>query len=295
MLDYEIMEQTTLNTKGQSIYTGDEKNEIARINRQNEYLNRIVAPYLDKIFSYFANPLILDIGCADGNNILLRLKNRNYHALLGIDKNHTKIETANNLFGSYKNSFVCCDINTEALNNILSEYLKQKGKAGFDIIHISSVLLHIENPIILLCNLHMFLSKNGHIFIQDEDDGVNMVYPYDERFEDCFYVWNHSIEAGDRFMGRKIPFYLSKSGYSDINILSSNITSLDFNGETKDCLWDLYFNSDLWVANDPSFYDNYEAYERFLSYKKNYIELRESYVNNNYFIMLGFFFISAKK
>lgn len=284
-----------VNVKGESVYTGDEKKEIARIYRQNEYLNRIVAPYLDEIFEYCVDPLVLDIGCADGSNILFRLKNRNYNALLGIDKNQIKIKMANDLFSSEKNTFVCCDINSDDLRTILSGYLKKKKRIGFDLIHISSVLLHIENPILLLQNLHAFLSEKGHIFIQDEDDGVNMVYPYDESFENCFYVWNHSIESGDRFMGRKIPFFLSKSNYSDIKILSSNITSLDFNGEMKDCLWDLYFNSDLWVANSPSFYDTPDAYERFLNYKKKHSELKKAYMNGNYFIMLGFFFIIAQK
>lgn len=283
------------NIKGQSIYTGNEESEVDRINRQNDYLNKYVITYLNDIFSNYDNPMVLDVGCSDGGNILLRLKGRSYFSLLGIDKNQVKIEKANKLYKSSKNSFICCDINSENFHHTIVDYLRKRRKLGFDIIHISSVLLHIENPGHVLNLLHNYLSENGQIFIQDEDDGLNKVFPYEDSFEDCFYVWDHSLESGDRKMGRKIPYLLEKCGYSDIKVLSSNITSLDFNGSMKDYFWDLYFNCELWVANDVSFYDTPDAYERFLKYKSKYLQLRDSYNNGKYFVMLGVLFITAKK
>ncbi len=294
----EILGQSIItyeNVKGQSLYTGDESCEINRINSQNEFLNKIVSPYLDLVFSFYENPNILDIGCSDGRNIILRLKNRNYHSLLGLDKNQNKIQTANELYKSDKNSFLCYDINSKDLRKYLFTYIKKKDIPGFDIIHISSVLLHIKNPSSLLNILHDFLSEQGRIFIQDEDDGLNKIYPWDSRFEDCFYVWEHSIESGDRYMGRKIPFYLHENGYSDIKILSSNITSLDFDDSMRNCFWDLYFNSNLWVANNESFYDTPDAYNRFITYSRNHDQLKKTYMDGGFFIMLGVLFITAKK
>ena len=279
----------------QSIYTGDENSEIARISRQNEYLNKVVAPYLNDVFSHFDNPDILDVGCADGSNILLRLAGRKYHSLLGIDRNSKKIEYACNKYQTDNICFECCDISSADLHKILSEYLGKKQILGFDIIHISSVLLHLKNPGKLLEELKEYLSENGRIFIQDEDDGINLVYPNEECFDDCFYVWNHSIEAGDRHMARKIPNLLAENGYSEIKIYSSTLCSADFNGEMKDRLWDMYFNSDLWVADNLSFYDNIEGYERFKKYKERHKDLKEKYLKGRYFIMLGVFFFSAKK
>ncbi len=284
-----------LTSKGQSTYTGDEKSEITRINRQNQYLNRIASKYLDDIFCHYENPVVLDIGCADGENILTRLEGRKYHSLLGIDKNKKKVETANILHKGKNNMFLCCDISTNELHKTLSGYLSKIDKNGFDIIHISSVLLHIENPDIFLRDIRQYLCDNGCVFIQDEDDGMNHVFPYEESFEDCFYIWEHSIESGDRHMGRKIPYYLLSNNYSSINILSTSITSTDFNGEMKDCLWDLYFNCEFWVANDASFYNKADAYERLLKYKKKYPQLKDAYMNGHFFIMLGILFIVAKK
>ncbi len=278
----------------ESSYTGDERSEVFRITRQNEYLNIIVKKYLDDIFTNYESPSILDVGCSDGTNILLRLQGRKYHSLLGIDKNQKKIAIANKLHKTEKDSFMFCDINTGQLSSILKDYLNNKKLTGFDIIHISSVLLHVEKPGTILRTLKKYLSTNGCVFIQDEDDGANFVYPFDKSFEDCFYIWDHSIESGDRHMGRKIPYILNKEGYSEIKILSTSISSTDFNGGMKDCLWDIYFNSDLWVADDESFYDNSDAYKRFLAYKARHSELREKFMDGNYFIMLGVFFITAK-
>ena len=63
----------------------------------------------------------------------------------------------------------------------------------------------------------------------------------------------------------------------------------------KDRLWDMYFNSELWVANNPSYFDSNEAYERYLNYSKKQPKLREEYMKGNYFVILGVIFISAKK
>lgn len=286
---------TSMLMKGQSIYTGDEYREITRISQQNKILNRIASGYLDDLFSFYENPTVLDIGCADGTNILERLKGRQYHSLIGIDRNEKKIETAQKRIKAKNTTFLCCDICTNNLDRTLSDYLSHIGKDGFDIIHISSVLLHIDHPDFFLKRIRTYLSEQGRLFIQDEDDGLNSVYPYEESFDDCFYVWEHSIEAGDRFMGGKIPFFLENGGYSDIKVLSTSATSVDFNGEMKDCLWDMYFNSDLWVANDVSFYDKTDAYDRFLSYQEKHSALREAYMNKRYFVMLGIFFIVASK
>lgn len=92
-----------------SIYTGDEDVEVNRLNLQNEYLNKIVEPYLNNIFAQYQNPSILDIGCSDGNNSRERLLKREYKCFLGIDKNEKKIQAANNLDTSEKDDFLLCD------------------------------------------------------------------------------------------------------------------------------------------------------------------------------------------
>ena len=285
-----------LNSTGpQSIYTGDEESEIYRINLQNEYLNKVCKKYLDEIFAEYADASVLDVGCADGSNILRRLANRKYDSLLGIDRNSRKIMEACAKYGDGQHVFQVCDIRNEELEKVLITHLEKIGRTGFDVIHISSVLLHIEDVQLLLNKLYNYLSDKGTIFIQDEDDGANMVYPYEQSFEDCYYMYKHSNEAGDRAMGRKIPFYLEQAGFHEVKILQTSINSMEFGGKMKDRLWDLYFNSDLWVANSAEYYDDIRAYELLQNYMKRQPQLRADYMAGKYFVMLGIFFISAKK
>lgn len=277
------------------MYTGNEDSEIVRIGRQNEYLNRVAAPYLEEVFAACVRPAVLDVGCADGKGIVQRLGGRDYVFLLGIDKNPQKIDTANDLFADEKNIFLCLDVETDAIVEELRQVLARRNKTGFDVIHIASALLHMKDVQRVLERLYGLLVPGGWLFIQDEDDGFNMVYPHNDSFDDCFYVWDHSLESGDRAMGRKIPYMLSKSGYEDIRVLSTTVNSTDFNGEMKETLWDLYFNSDLWAADNPSFYDNEEAYRRYLAYKERHAALRDAYRRGEFFAMVGFLYITARK
>ncbi len=278
-----------------SIYTGDEQIEIKRIKLQNEYLNRIASPYLDTIFSQYNNPTVLDIGCADGENTILRLQSRKYDSLLGIDKNKDKINSANFKFSSDRDKFLVCDIESNELDAVLTKYLKEHKTDGFDIVHIAAVLMHTSNPGEIIKKLYKYISPKGTIFIQDEDDGLNISYPNNKLLESCRLIWKHSKESGDRSMGRKIPKFLTDSGFTDIHLLSSSISSLDFDGETKEELWDIYYNSDLWVTDSPYYFDSIEAYNACMKYKENHAKLKEEYLNGGFFITLGILFFSARK
>ena len=281
--------------ESQSVYTGNEDSEIVRIGRQNEYLNRVAAPYLDEVFAACVHPAVLDVGCADGKSIVERLGGRDYAFLLGIDKNPQKIAAANERLADERKTFLCLDVETDAVVEELRQVLANRNRTGFDVIHVASALLHMQDVQQVLDRLYGLLVPGGWLFIQDEDDGFNMVYPHDDSFDDCFYAWDHSLESGDRAMGRKIPYMLQKSGYEDIRVLSTTINSTDFNGEMKETLWDLYFNSDLWAADDPSFYDNEEAYRRFLAYRERHAALREAYRRGEFFAMIGFLYMTARK
>lgn len=279
-----------------SIYSGDELIEIDRLNRQNEYLNRVVTPYLDALFSQYNNPLVLDIGCANGQNIKLRLQNRDYNSLLGIDKNDKKIAEANNIYKSEHDEFQVCDIESSQLEHILSNYLKRKKHKGFDIVHIAAVLMHMGNPEKFLKKIYKYVSIGGSIFIQDEDDGFNVIYPHNLFIEGyASSIWKHSKESGDREMGRKIPKLLTDANFTNIKLLTTNISSLDFDGEMKEHLWDMYYNSDLWVVDDSSYFDNKDAYNAYLKYKRKHAELKQRYMNGEFFISIGFVLLSAKK
>ena len=279
----------------QSIYSTEKEVEKIRLKAQNRFFYAYAKQYLDNVFAKYPNPAVLDIGCNNGDNIMMRLDGRNYSFLLGVDRDSKSIEEANNVYGSDKTVFITCDVTSpDFFRDIFSQMQKLK-IIGFDIIHISSVLLHLGEIDDLLKNLYMLLNFGGTVFIQDEDDGVNLAYPRSQYFDDCFYVWEHSKESGDRKMARKLPLMLQNAGFENVDILSTTVSSVDFDGQYKRELWDLYFNPELWSTDDASYFDNYEAFNKLNIIMEKHKEIEEDYFNGKYFIMLGVFFITAVK
>ncbi len=294
-----IFEQANLeiqnNASIHSIYSVENDVEKKRLESQNRLYNEYAKIYLDEIFSEYENPNILDVGCDNGSNILLRLMGRNYKTLLGVDKNQIRINEANVHNSNEKNTFIACDVTSNDFFMLLFSYMQKNGIIGFDIIHISSVLLHLEKPLDLLKTLHTVLNNGGSIFIQDEDDGLNIVDPISTFFENCFYVWSHSFESGDRKFARKLPLLLKSSGFSNIKLKHTTISSIDFDGKYKEELWDLYFNPELWASDSAKYFDNYEAFSLLDRIKEKHSEIKESYMKGKIFLALGVFIITAKK
>ena len=155
--------------------------------------------------------------------------------------------------------------------------------------------MHMGKPDIFIKKIYNYLSVGGTIFIQDEDDGFNISYPRNKLIEDCKIIYEDSIESGDRNMGRKIPKLLTDNKFTNIQLYSSMVSSLDFNGEDKEILWDIYYNSDLWVVDGPQYFMKKSAYAAFERYKKKHSILKQMYLNGDFFITLGILFFSAQK
>lgn len=278
----------------QSAYSTEKEAEKIRLKEQNKYFNVYAEKYLDEVFLKYDDPAVLDVGCDTGDNILLRLQGRKYRFLVGVDRNPAAVEEA--AASAPENAaFLCCDVTSDDFVRTLFGQMQRLRIIGFDVIHISAVLLHLAKVDELLKNLYMLLNPGGTIFIQDEDDGVNLAYPNSTYFDDCFYIWEHSKESGDRSTGRKLPSMLQEAGFRNIALHSSAISSVDFGGKFKEELWDLYFNPELWSADSAAYFDNYEAFDRLGKVQARHAQMKADYMSGKYFIMLGIFFLTATK
>ncbi len=293
-----IFEQASIELKAdehlQSTYSTEKEVEKIRLKEQNRYLNEYAIRHLERIFPKYPSPAVLDIGCDTGENVLLRFEESNFRFLIGVDSNAEAIETAN-ANAAENTEFFCCDVTSEDFFRQIFSRMQRHNILGFDIIHISAVLLHLGKTEELLKNLYMLLSPEGTLFIQDEDDGVNVAYPASQFFDDCFYIWEHSKESGDRNTARKLPAMLKNAGFCTVDVLSSAITSVDFGGKYREELWDLYFNPDLWSADSASYFDNYEAFDLLPKVRERHEQMKADYMAGKYFIMLGMFFLTATK
>lgn len=286
-------------TNAASFYSAESEIEQERLRKQNNIYNIYAKKALDEIFESLDNPCVLDVGCSNAENTMLRLKNRKYSHLLCIDKDQNKIEFAKNMYSSENTSFLTTDITKKSFLSMLKNYLQANALTGFDLIHISAVIIHLETPLTVLKALKEVLNEGGYIFIQDEDDGLNLAYQDEDIepgfFSDCSYIWQYSKESGDRSSGRKIPIYLKKAGYKNIEMKTSVITSLDFGKELREDLWDLYFNPKYWVVESADDFYTKDAYERCLEYQKKHDKQKLRYMNDQIFITLGVPIYVARK
>ena len=155
-----IFEQAEIDLPDRSLHKSlyhSSESENARLCAQNEILRN----FSSEFFTKYTTPdsYILDIGCASGENIILRLEGIAYTALLGLDIDEKQVECATNRFGDNKNTFLKCDVMSPELDDILEDYMERNDIIGFDVIHISAVLLHLDDPLDLLRRLRRYLKK----------------------------------------------------------------------------------------------------------------------------------------
>lgn len=182
------------------------------------------------------------------------------------------------------------------LDDILEDYMERNDIIGFDVIHISAVLLHLDDPLDLLRRLRRYLKKTGVLFIQDEDDGANIVYPNSKFFNRAFEIWADSEESGDRFCGRKIPSYLSAAGYKYCNLAKCGVSNTALSKDQHSALWDIYFNYHLWLAVEENMFRNPNKTAKLLNdYIAEYDTYKKAYDDGEIFIQLGFMFFLARK
>ncbi len=285
-----VIEQDILR---KSLYHTSES-EAKRLKAQNEILKKAV----DDIFPPLVTPksVILDVGCAGGDNIVLRLSELEYGRLLGVDIDPAQIALANKNYGSDKNEFIQCDITDDSFYDVLQDSLEKYEVSGFDLIHVSAVLLHQTEPVKILRVLRRFLKSSGHLFIQDEDDGANIVYPNYSFFNKAFTIWLDSKESGDRFCARKIPAYLKEAGYHSVSLKKCGISNIDVTPDEQEPFWDIYFNYKLWEAVEEDLFYNPKSTQKLLDeYIADYEKRHTEYAEGKIFIQLGFLFYVAKK
>lgn len=278
-----------------SMYSTSMEEEVERLAIQNAFYNRYASTYIDEAFSELSDVCALDVGCSDGSNTVKRLTRDKCTHVLGVDKDESRVENANESYGDETFAFRYADISDESFEDVLKEYLASVGREYFDFIHVSAVFLHINTHLFTMKILYKYLAPGGYIFIIDEDDGLNEVFPDTSFYQDCFYIWDKSRESGDRHMGRKIPLLLKEVGFPRVEVRRTTISSEDFGGEMKEVLWDLYFNPYFWTVPTPKYFYDPRAYAKIAPYTAAHDENKRQYMDGKVFIMLGVMFFLAKK
>lgn len=164
------------------------------------------------------NIKVLDIGCSNGfKTKMLFEEYANIKHITGIDIDKKAIlEAQNNFKGDDRYSF-----------ELKSVY--DIGDEQYDLINLSYVLQHLENPQEVLELLRSKLTDGGIIILKVPDDSLKYCYPDNEDLlHRIFSLYENKIMRNqeitkftDRYIGKKVSVWLKQNGYKDVRAFYS--------------------------------------------------------------------------
>ena len=167
----------------------------------------------------YQNLNVLDIGCSNGfKTKMLFDKYDNITHINGIDIDDTAINEAKEEFK-----------NNSRYNFELKSIDDLHDENKYDIINLSYVLQHLENPEKILANLKKKLTDRGIIIIKVPDDSFKFCYPDPEdllhkifNLYECQIMINQNITKNtDRYIGKKVYSYLNNNKFKNIKLFYS--------------------------------------------------------------------------
>lgn len=167
----------------------------------------------------YQNLNVLDIGCSNGfKTKMLFDKYDNITHINGIDIDDTAINEAKEEFK-----------NNSRYNFELKSIDDLHNENKYDIINLSYVLQHLENPEKILANLKKKLTDRGIIIIKVPDDSFKFCYPDPEDllhkifnlYESQIMVNQNITKNTDRYIGKKVYSYLNNNKFKNIKLFYS--------------------------------------------------------------------------
>ena len=272
--------------------------EIKRLGIQNALLKEYEMPGLEKLFEAGHHLNVLDIGCNDGGKTVDRFSNESVSQVIGVEYNHDLAIKASKYHGDNKFFFIHANAEDEEFNVKLREAMKERGIDAFDIIYMSCVLMHLNDPTDLLNRLSYFLRDNGSFVIIEMNDEISHMNPDpDGLVSEFLSMLKEDKYAGVRSGGGTLKSLLEKCGHADFDIWADGVGAGKTERGKKERIFQTYFSffpEDLLLLleEEP---DN----EKYLSWKKwldtNFSELKQKVMSDKTEIFMGTTIMSCKK
>lgn len=201
-----------------------DETELKRLEVQGRLLREYEKPVHKKVIGNRKGLTLLDVGCNNGKKTMDCFSEENFSKIVGIDCLETLIAQAEEKYGSENKSFYVCDITAVDFLDRMKEIMRQENIAGFDVIHCSFVLMHLDEPSKVLKRLRELLAPNGCMIAIEPDDTESYLEPDAEGiFEQFLDVLDAEPYSGKRHLGGELSELLRKSGYSDVRLNCSGI------------------------------------------------------------------------
>ena len=229
---------------------------------------------------------VLDIGCSNGfKTELLFDKYENISKIVGIDVDNKAIEEAKNKYANNHRY-------TFELKNIYELDAKEK----FDIICLSYVLQHLEDPKTIVSKLKELLTDKGVLIIKVPDDSFKFCYPDDEGLlKKIFDLYENEImrkqnttKYTDRYIGKKVYNYLRDAGYSDIQLYYNVTDTVNKSLEERKNL----FKSSIYFRNANNKTNVEDKVQQEMEELLN--KMSKKFENNNFYYTMSVLYYIAK-
>ena len=289
---------------GETHYRNDyfdinDEHERQRLKIQHQLLKNFDADVYDALFQGKSGLSVLDVGCNEAHLTMDRFGSRpEVSKIIGIDINEDAINSAVKNYGSEKAFFHVLNSEDADFGYDLAEIREEHDIDKFDIIHISMLLLHLENPAKLLKRLKPLLAKGGKIFIRDIDDSITFVSPDPTGgFKRMIQICAHEEMSGYRHSGKGIYSILVQNGYKNIKLEKKGLDTSTMSYEEKDAMFSTYFSfifedTKILYRKDPGNKRIKDDYEWLMD---NYEDIKLQYDNQDTLFQLGFMTYTAEK
>lgn len=285
------------NTKIESSYFVDE-NEAKRLELQSQIGLKFDKDLYLKIFNKYSAPIILDLGCGDGNQLCSRLGGIENYQIVGIEYDENQLKRAQSNHSKENAHYYLLDVESNDFVTQLREIMEMNHIDSFDIINIALLLKHLKNPSRLLYKLRKFLNSNGTIIIREYESCVEYAYPDPHNhFERLFDIYRRDEFAGYSHTGREVYHMLYEAGYTKVQIERLGCPTIGYTPEEKEVEFNVslaYLKEDLRLLvekypNDQKYRDDYEWY------LENEEEFLEEFLRPGFVYMAGRILYSAQK
>lgn len=171
---------------------------------------------------------VLDVGCFDGCNTLLKFSPySNISEVVGIDPCAEKIAEADKRAADERFKFE------------ISSFEDYESPELFDLVYFSHVMQHLEDPLAACEKAHRLLKPGGWIVVKTVDDSLKLSFPDPENamrrlfslYERYVLPETEHTRFTDRYYGQKGHAHLRQAGFEDVQV---RLFSSDTVGKTRE-------------------------------------------------------------
>ncbi len=220
-----------------------EKSEVQRLGVQHRLLQRYETDIFAHVLSGKRGLAVLDVGSNNGAKTSSSFTHAAISSVIGLEYHEKLAMEAQKKYGGDVFSFHALDVEASGFAERLAELAAQRDVHGFDLIHLSLILMHLDDPGKLLLDLKPFLKPDGKMIIIEANDAVSALSPDPEGLlKEFLGILSKDRYAGNRSVGGRLEALLTECGYEDIHIWHEGVEAGSGEEPKKRSIWTTFFS-----------------------------------------------------